>query len=150
MVASTARLAEAEKFLDTVAICPPQLGQRAALWGMRNLGQWLAGERDEILDRRAAIEDGFPALADRGWRLLGAGAYFAWMEHPFDMSSADLAPLLVRVASVLALPGTMFTPEGDAAGQRGLRIAFANVDRAGIGALYKRLATLSLPLAPAR
>ena len=150
MVASTARLAEAEKFLDTVAICPPQLGQRAALWGMRNLGQWLAGERDEILDRRAAIEDGFPALADRGWRLLGAGAYFAWMEHPFDMSSADLAPLLVREASVLALPGTMFTPEGDAAGQRGLRIAFANVDRAGIGALYKRLATLSLPLAPAR
>ncbi|MDA7429779.1 aminotransferase [Primorskyibacter aestuariivivens] len=150
MVASAARLAEAEKFLDTVAICPPQLGQRAALWGMRHLGQWLAGERDEILDRRAAIEEGVPALAEKGWRLLGAGAYFAWMEHPFDMSSADLAPLLVREAGVLALPGTMFTPEGDAAGARGLRIAFANVDRAGIGALYKRLAALSLPLAPAR
>ena len=45
-----------EKFLDTVAICPGQIGQHAALWGMRNLGQWLAGERDEILARRAAIE----------------------------------------------------------------------------------------------
>lgn len=150
MVASEARLAEAEKFLDTVTICPPQLGQRAALWGMRNLGQWLAGERDAILDRRAAIETGFPMLADKGWRLLGAGAYFAWMEHPFDMSSADLAPLLLREAGVLALPGTMFTPEGDAAGARGLRIAFANVDRAGIGALFDRLSALALPLAPAR
>jgi hypothetical protein len=31
------RLAEVEKFLDTVAICPGQLGQIGALWGMRNL-----------------------------------------------------------------------------------------------------------------
>jgi aspartate/methionine/tyrosine aminotransferase len=61
MVASEARLAEVEKFLDTVAICPPQVGQIAALWGMRNLGQWLAGERDEILARRAAwSRRGFP------------------------------------------------------------------------------------------
>ena len=37
MVASRGRLAEVEKFLDTVAICPGQLGQIAALWGMRNL-----------------------------------------------------------------------------------------------------------------
>lgn len=48
-------LAEIEKFLDTVAICPGQIGQFAALWGMQNLSQWVAGERAEILDRRAAI-----------------------------------------------------------------------------------------------
>ena len=41
MVASPALLAEAEKFLDTVTICPNQLGQHAALWGMQNLSQWL-------------------------------------------------------------------------------------------------------------
>jgi hypothetical protein len=68
--------------LDTVTICPNQLGQRAALWGMRNLGQWLAGERAEILDRRAAAEAEFARL--EGWRLLGCGAYFAYVEHPFD------------------------------------------------------------------
>ena len=142
LIASPARLAEAEKFLDTVAICPGQIGQYAALWGLENLGQWVAGERDEILNRRAAIETGFPALEEKGWELLGLGAYFAYMSHPFEMSSADLAPLLVREAGVLCLPGTMFWPEGAPEGQTQLRIAFANLDAAGIDTLYKRLSAL--------
>lgn len=140
ITASTERLIEVEKFLDTVAICPNQLGQRAALWGMQHLGDWLASERLEILDRRAAIEEGFPRLAEQGWRLMGCGAYFAYLEHPFDMASYTLAQRLVHEAGVLVLPGTMFTPDGDAAGRQQLRIAFANVDRAGIGQFYDRLA----------
>jgi aspartate/methionine/tyrosine aminotransferase len=143
MIASPARLAEAEKFLDTVAICAPQLGQKAALWGMRHLSDWVAGERRAILDRRAALEEGFGALTERGWRLLGCGAYFAWAEHPFEEASDALARRLVREAGVLLLPGTMFAPEGDPRGQRGLRIAFANVDREGIGALLGRLAAVT-------
>ncbi len=140
VVADAGQLAQMEKFLDTVAICPNQLGQRAALWGMRNLGQWVAGERAEILDRRAAMEQGFPRLP--GWRLLGCGAYFAYAEHAFDEASDALCRRMVRDAGVLMLPGTMFTPEGSAEGQRQLRIAFANVDRAGIGRLFERLAAL--------
>jgi len=140
VTASPARLAEVEKFLDSVTICPNQLGQHAALWGMTNLRQWLAGERDEILDRRAAIEQGFPAL--EGWRLLGCGAFFAYVEHPFDLASDVLAQRLVKDAGVLLLPGTMFTPKGDADGARQLRIAFANIDRAGIGTLFDRLKTV--------
>ena len=143
LITSPTRLAEVEKFLDTVAICPAQIGQHAALWGMRNLKQWLAGERSEILDRRAAIEDEFPALAAKGWKLLGLGAYFAYLEHPFDMSSADLARTLGADASILALPGTMFAPVDDTSGQRQLRIAFANLDRAGIGTLISRLSDLN-------
>ncbi|MDX5384315.1 MAG: aminotransferase [Rhodobacterales bacterium] len=142
MLASPARLAEVEKFLDTVTICPNQLGQIAALWGMRNLDQWLAGERDEILARRAAIEAGFPRLAAQGWDLRGVGAYFAYVAHPFDESSDRLAQRMVRDAGVLALPGTMFMPEGNADGARHLRIAFANVDSAGIQVLFDRLAGL--------
>ncbi|MHA6347616.1 aminotransferase [Roseivivax sp. CAU 1761] len=147
MIADPGLLAEAEKFLDTVAICAPQLGQHAALYGLRHLGPWLAGERAEILDRRAAIAEATPALAARGWRLRGLGAYFAWFEHPFADSSAALAPRLVHEAGVLALPGTMFTPAGDPRGARGFRIAFANVDRPGIAALFDRLAALDWPLA---
>ncbi|NAZ37900.1 aminotransferase [Rubellimicrobium sp. CFH 75288] len=139
MVASEARLAEAEKFLDTVAICPPALGQKAALWGLGHLGEWVAGERREILARREALAAGWAPLAARGWRLRGCGAYFAWAEHPFAENSATLARRLVREAGVLLLPGTMFAPEGDARGLRGVRIAFANVDRAGIAALIGRL-----------
>ncbi|WP_374645715.1 aminotransferase [Tabrizicola sp.] len=138
IVAAAARLAEVEKFLDTVAICPSQLGQIGALWGMRNLGQWVAGERDEILARRRAMTGGFAAL--EGWKLLGCGAYFAYVEHPFDMPSDELCKRLVRDASLLMLPGTMFQPEGSAAGRRQIRIAFANVDAAGIAEMFRRLA----------
>jgi len=138
VVASTARLAEVEKFLDTVAICPSQLGQIGALWGMRNLAQWVAGERDEILSRRAAMVSGFAALPD--WKLLGCGAYFAYVEHPFDMASDTLAKRLVHDASLLMLPGTMFQPPGNPDGRRQLRIAFANVDTPGITEMFRRLA----------
>ena len=138
VVASTARLAEVEKFLDTVAICPSQLGQIGALWGMRNLGQWLAGERDEILARRRAMVEGFKSLPD--WRLLGCGAYFAYVEHPYDMASDALCKRLVTEASLLMLPGTMFQPEGSVAGRRQIRIAFANVDATGIAEVIRRLA----------
>jgi aspartate/methionine/tyrosine aminotransferase len=142
LLTSPARLAEVEKFLDTVAICPPQIGQQAALWGMENLSQWLAGERDEILARRAAILENLPRLEAQGWQLLGLGGYFAYLRHPFAQSSASLAPELVRRASILCLPGTMFHPEGAEAGARELRIAFANLDASGIGRLFDRLAAL--------
>ncbi|SNX71886.1 aspartate/methionine/tyrosine aminotransferase [Cereibacter ovatus] len=138
ILASAARLAEVEKFLDTVAICPGQLGQIGALWGLRNLGAWVAGERAEILARRAAMVGGFTALP--GWRLLGCGAYFAYVEHPFARPSDELARRLVHQASLLMLPGTMFQPEAAAEGRRQMRIAFANIDRTGIAELFTRLA----------
>jgi aspartate/methionine/tyrosine aminotransferase len=143
MIASEERLAEVEKFLDTVAICPGQLGQHAALWGMQNLRQWLAGERDEILARRAAIIANLPKLAHQGWQLLGLGGYFAYMQHPFTQSAATLAPRLVRDAGILCLPGTMFYPDDDPAGTRQMRIAFANLEANGISTLFDRLARIT-------
>ena len=142
MIAAPGLLSEVEKFLDTVAICPNQIGQHAALWGMQNLSQWLAGERAEILDRRAAIEETMPLLGSQGWELMGLGAYFAYLRHPFAQSSSTLAPALVREAGVLCLPGTMFMPEDAPQGGEQLRIAFANVDRTGIQTLFERLARL--------
>lgn len=141
VVASEARLAEVEKFLDTVAICPSQLGQIGALWGMRNLTQWVAGERDEILARRAAMVGGFGAL--EGWKLLGCGAYFAYVEHPFPLASDALCKRLVGEAGLLMLPGTMFQPDSHPEGARQIRIAFANVDAAGIAEMFRRLAAFT-------
>lgn len=146
LMTSPERLALVEKYIDTTTICPNQLGQRAALWGIEHLGQWLAGERAEILARRTAMAGGFAALP--GWRLLGLGAYFAYVRHPFAEGGADLARRLVREAGVLVLPGTMFRPQGDPDGAAELRIAFANADAAGITELFRRLAALNLPLAP--
>lgn len=141
IMASPERLFQVEKFLDTVAICPPQIGQIGALWGMQNLGAWLAGERLEILARRDTIRAGFAHLPQ--WQLLGSGAYFAYVRHPFDAASDTVAKRLVDDASLLVLPGTMFGPTraqgGQGQAEATLRIAFANANRAGLGDLVTRL-----------
>ncbi|MCP5073954.1 MAG: aminotransferase [Rhodobacteraceae bacterium] len=146
LIGSLKRLAEVEKFLDTLTICPNQLGQRGALYGMRNLSSWLAGERLEILDRRAAIKQAMATLP--GWTLKGCGAYFAYVEHPFDMASDVIARKLVHQAAALMLPGTMFGPTsaegGNGSAESHLRIAFANIDRADINCLFERLAAVQL------
>jgi aspartate/methionine/tyrosine aminotransferase len=55
------------------------------------------------------------------------------------MSSNDLCKRLVTEQSILMLPGTMFQPAGSEAGRRQIRIAFANIDAAGIAELFRRL-----------
>lgn len=139
LIAAPDRLAQAEKFLDTTSICAPQLGQRAALWGLRHLAPWVADERTEVLRRRAAVREIFDALP--GWRVLGAGAYFAYVRHPFPEPSDRLARRLVNEQSLLMLPGTMFSPEGQ--GRDQLRLAFANLSQAGIAEFGRRLAALT-------
>jgi aspartate/methionine/tyrosine aminotransferase len=136
---SADRLLQIEKFLDSVTICPTQLGQVGALWGLRNLEKWLAGERLEILARAKAMRDGFAPLHKKGWRLLGCGAYFAYLEHPFEISSEVVAQALVDEAAILALPGTMFTSLGDPAGARQIRVAFANIDVKTVKEVLSRL-----------
>ena len=106
---------------------------------MQNLGEWLANERLEILSRRSLIEKNFPRLAAKSWELLGLGAYFAYLKHPFNMSSDTVARHLVSGASVLTLPGTMFVTDTDRSGEGQLRIAFANIDSQQINLLFDRL-----------
>lgn len=137
IAASAARLAEIEKFLDTVTICVSGPGQMAALWGLENLDVWLAGERLEILRRRAAITAGFATLD--GWEVRGCGAYFAYVRHPFEAPSPEVAKRLLAKAGVLMLPGTMFRPDTDTGGAREMRIAFANADAMQIEELIRRL-----------
>ncbi|MCY4304091.1 MAG: aminotransferase [Aestuariivita sp.] len=136
---STKLLSEAEKFLDTMSICPNQIGQQAALWGLRHLQPWLKNECSEILNRRVAIQSAFAELDDPGWKLLGSGAYFAYARHPFNLKSDELARRIVRKAGILLLPGTMFRSESNPQRFEELRIAFANLDCRGISELFKRL-----------
>lgn len=140
ILAAPSLLAQVEKVLDCVTICVAGPGQMAALWGLENLTQWLAGERDEILRRRAAMLRGFQGL--EGWDLLGCGAYFAYARHPFPDAAPDVARQLLARAGVLMLPGTMFRPATDPEGAREMRIAFANADTDQIGDLMARLAAL--------
>ncbi len=136
IVTGAARLAQAEKWLDTVAISAPQTGQIAALYGLEHLAQWVAAERDEILARRAALLAAFDGLP--GWQVHGAGAYFAWVTPPFDLPAEETARRLLAEQALLVLPGSMFMPEDRPT--RALRIAFANADAAGLAETGRRLA----------
>jgi aspartate/methionine/tyrosine aminotransferase len=137
IAASPARLAQIEKILDSVTICPSGLGQRAALWGLMHLEEWLAGERREILARCHALRAALARLP--GWQIKGAGAYFGYVAHPFVMPADRLARQLVQEAGLLVLPGSMFAPEGDRSASQHLRIAFANADATGLQELAQRL-----------
>ena len=137
MISGAARIAEAEKFLDTVTICPSQTGQIAALHGLRTLGNWVAGERAEFRARCQLVRRLFAEqLPD--WTLHGAGAYFAWVTPPFGIASTTMAKRLVSEQSILVLPGAMFVPE-ETSEVRSLRIAFANADEAGLHEMVRRL-----------
>ena len=148
LIGAPALLPEVEKFIDTVTICATPLGQRAALWAMAHLDQWLAGEADDIATRRAAIQAGFTSLEPLGWRLRGLGAYFAYVQHPYDAPADIVARALLAQAGILALPGTMFVPGTDPSGARHLRFACANIDAGQIADLFARLAKLPATLAP--
>lgn len=138
VISSAARIAEVEKFLDTVTICPSRIGQRAALEGLKSQAGFVAEERAEFLARRKVLEEEFSAGIGE-WQLRGIGAYFAYVSHPFDLPSETIAKALVETQSILALPGTMFAPPGDENAEKTLRIAFANVGAEGIRETAKRL-----------
>lgn len=140
VVAAEGRLRELEKFLDTVQICAPQIAQIGALWGLENLGDWLRGERLEVLRRRTALEDGFAALD--GWSLSGVGAYFGYARHPFDAPSEVVSKRLLAEAGLLTLPGSMFAPEGDASARAHVRFAYANATTDVLGTVFERLSSL--------
>ena len=146
IISSTTRLAQIEKFLDTVSICPNQLGQIGALYGLQNLSDWLSQERLEILNRKKAMEQGFKNLGN--WKLKGCGAYFAYAEYPFDLPSDVLCKRLLSDKGILTLPETMFTPATQKGTtnikKRHIRIAFANIDLKEINEMFDRLKDFSI------
>ncbi len=143
LLTSKENLIEIEKALDTFTVCPPQLGQYAANWGLNNLEAWAAERRTEILQRAKHFSEKFQPLSAAGWSLRGCGAYFAFVEHPFEDESDILAPLILRDQGILLMPGTMFYPKHNPLGSRSFRIAFANIDKNKISTLLERLKDLS-------
>ena len=143
LLTSYENLLEVEKVLDTFTVCPPQLGQYAANWGLANLETWTSDRRTEILERAKHFSKKFEPLSAAGWSLRSCGAYFAFVDHPFKEGSETLAPLILRDQGILLMPGTMFYPQYDPHGPRTFRIAFANIDKNKITTLLERLNNLS-------
>jgi aspartate/methionine/tyrosine aminotransferase len=108
----------------------------AALYGLRNLAAWREDNRMLMRDRVAALRTTF-RNNDIGYQLVSAGAYFAYLRHPFAGEAArDVAKRLADDENMLCLPGSMF-----GSGQEDyLRFAFANVDADKMPEIARRLA----------
>ena len=135
IIAGAKVLAEAEKILDCMAICAPQISQRAALFGLANLDDWKLEKRRVMEERREALLAAFshPKL---DYKLVSSGAYFAYAKHPFGNATArSVAMRLAGEHDVLCLPGSMFGPEQESY----LRFAFANSPAEDMAILVERL-----------
>ena len=134
IAASAGLMAEIEKAMDCVSICPPRLGQEAALYGLKNLLPW-ARRNTEGLKARADLLGSGLQRSNR-WRLVSLGAYFAYVEHPFNgQRSTEVSKRLADEENLLTIPGDMF----GAGQERFVRLAFANVADDKIPIVLERL-----------
>jgi len=136
IIAGPRLVSEIAKMMDTVAICAPRIGQMAAIYGLEHLGSWRRKNTAMMRERLVALKTALSAN-DVGYELVSAGAYFAYLKHPFRGTSASaVAQRLAAEANMLALPGSMFGP-----GQEDfLRFAFANVPADAMATIGRRLA----------
>lgn len=136
LVARPGLLAEVNKVADCLTICPNRIGQEAALYGLRHLGEWVEDNRRRMTER---LEKFTAAVASGPYQTASAGAYFAYLRHPFgedaEGGATGVARRLFTDHSVLTLGGDMFGP-----GQNSyLRLAFGNLDDHHIPELAHRL-----------
>ena len=136
LVAGPDLLDQASKIFDCIAICAPRLGQEGACAALENETAW----RDEQVLATHRLQASFTTQMARspgGFRLASAGAFYAWVEHPFKSQTAEsVTNRLFTEAGILALPGSVFTESG---GDRYLRFSFANLDDTEVPELVSRL-----------
>jgi aspartate/methionine/tyrosine aminotransferase len=134
VTAGAALISEIEKAMDCVSICPPRLGQEAALYGLKNLLPWARRNTKGLKARADLLGTGLQR--SNRWRLVSIGAYFAYVEHPFaGQRSTAVSKRLADEANLLTIPGDMF----GAGQERFVRLAFANVADDKIPTVLERL-----------
>ncbi|MCH7881873.1 MAG: aminotransferase [Proteobacteria bacterium] len=134
VVAGPALLESLKKIQDCTAISAPHAGQLAALYGLQHLHDWKLEKAQELQDRASAIKQAFdhPQLK---YRLVCAGAYFAYIEHPYESPSRDVVKRLIQEFDLVCLPGSYFGQAQD----KFIRLAFANVYEKHFDEVIRRL-----------
>ncbi|NNE62597.1 MAG: aminotransferase [Gammaproteobacteria bacterium] len=121
VAAGSELLEQMKKVQDCTAISAPHAGQLAALYGLQNLHDWKLEKAAELQQRAIFIKKAFehPELE---YRLICAGAYFAYVEHPFSSGSRDVVKALIEHFNLVSLPGSYFGQNQE----KYIRLAFAN------------------------
>lgn len=123
-----------QKVQDCTAISAPHAGQLAALYGLQHLHDWKLKKSAELQQRAALIKQAF-SHAELKYRLICAGAYFAYVEHPFDSKSREVVKALIKNFDLVSLPGSYFGQNQD----KFIRLAFANVHEKHFDEVINRL-----------
>ena len=102
--------------------------------GLQNLHDWKLEKALELQVRAEAIKTAFnhPELE---YRLLCAGAYFAYVEHPFPDPSRAVVKRLIQQFELIGLPGSYFGGQQE----KFIRFAFANVHQTRFDEVVQRL-----------
>jgi aspartate/methionine/tyrosine aminotransferase len=134
VVAGQALLEQLKKVQDCTAICAPHAGQLAAVYGLQNLYAWKLEKSVELAQRAIAIRQAFEH-PDLRYRLISAGAYFAYVEHPFDAPARDVVKRLIEEQEIVCLPGSYFGQDQE----QFIRFAYANLHQRHFDDLITRL-----------
>lgn len=138
VMASEAVITELAKWLDCIQICPARTAQGVIAKAIADERAWRNAQAADLARRAEATRLAFSTI--NGWNLVTAGAYFAFVRHPYaDAKAVDVARRLALEAGVLALPGSYFGPGQE----QHLRFAFANVDAGTLAELPQRIAMLT-------
>jgi hypothetical protein len=123
------------KIQDCTNICAPRLSQMMGALALESEGAWLTQQATDMAARVTALREAF-AQPWYGFELVSAGAWFAYVRHPFaGRTATEVARHLAQVHGVLCVPGDMFGPGQEAY----LRFAFANLKVDEIPELLSRL-----------
>ncbi len=134
VVAGQALLEQLKKVQDCTAICAPHAGQLAAVYGLQTLYAWKLEKSVELAQRAIAIRQAFEH-PDLRYRLISAGAYFAYIEHPFDAPARDVVKRLIEEQEIVCLPGSYFGQDQE----QFIRFAYANLHQRHFDDLITRL-----------
>lgn len=134
VAASEALLEQLKKIQDCTAICAPHAGQLAAVYGLQHLHSWKLEKSEQLAQRAIAIRQAFEH-PDLNYRLISAGAYFAYIQHPFDAPARDVVKRLIQDHEIISLPGSYFGQDQE----QFIRFAYANVHQSHFEDVIQRL-----------
>ncbi|CEQ39352.1 SPOSA6832_00879, partial [Sporobolomyces salmonicolor] len=143
LVASPRFLAQINKTLDCLQICPARPAQQAVEWAVEATRPWREEVRAELVQRQRL----FRSLLEgtEGWEVETGSGYFAYVKHPFPGASSELvASRLGEHVGVVVLPGTFFSPPfADVHDDRYIRFSIANVSNETLKKVPERLTALN-------
>jgi len=125
---------QALKIQDAMIICAPTISQIAVEAAIRDDWNYAHAFHDELVERRAALQQGIETIARLHWTPT-SGGFFAFVSVADCADSMALASDILDRAHVVTIPGATF----GSAGKRFLRLSYGAVGVEQLREAFSRL-----------